>query len=79
MDNKKGVHWCFLSKYKNKIYFYDSFDRNYKNLNSKWKNNKRINANTNIDQSYEESNSGSRCMSWLISFDKYKDKIINII
>ena len=30
--NKTGQHWCALYVYKDKIYFYDTFDRNYKKL-----------------------------------------------
>ena len=78
-DNKKGIHWCSLYKYKNKYWFYDSYNRNYKSFKT-WKNQKWINANKNIDHAYNgEANCGQRSMSWLISFDRYKDKIINII
>ena len=35
-SNKKGVHWCALCVYKDKIYFYDTFNRNYKNLSKNW-------------------------------------------
>ena len=29
-SNIKGVHWCALCVYKDNIYIYDTFDRNYK-------------------------------------------------
>ena len=78
-DNKRGIHWCSLYKYKNKYWFYDCYNRNYKSFKT-WKIQKWMNANKDIDQSYNcESNCGQRSMSWLISFDKYKDKIIYII
>ena len=78
-DDKKGVHWCALYKYKNKNYFYDSYNRNFKSFKN-WKNKNWINANKDVDQAYNgESNCGQRSICSLISFDKHKDKIINII
>ena len=79
-DDKKGVHWCACYKYKNKHFIYDSFNRNVKNLSKHWKHKSSfINSNIDRDQSYEESDCGQRSIAWLISFDKYKEKIINLI
>ena len=79
-DNKKGVHWVACYKYRNMIYCYDSFDRNVKTLSQFWSKNKNwVNANKDRDQSYTEENCGSRCVAWLISINKHKTKVINII
>ena len=78
-DNKNGIHWVSLYKYKNKIYYYDSFFRSKEKLNESWKSKNWTNANKDVDQSMNEFNCGSRCMAWLISFQKYKTKIINVI
>jgi hypothetical protein len=79
-DDKKGIHWIACYKYNNKTYVYDSFDRDVKTLSKYWKNKHNwINANKDRDQSYDESNCGQRSMAFLISFNKYKTKVINII
>ncbi len=79
-DNKKGIHWVACYKYRNKIYCYDSFNRNVKTLSQFWSNQKNwVNANKDRDQSYTEENCGQKSVAWLISFNKYKTKIINII
>ena len=78
-DNKKGVHWIACYKYRNKIFCYDSFDRDIKTLSQFWSKNKNlINANKDRDQSYTEENCGARCVAWSISFNKHKTKVINI-
>jgi len=78
-SSKPGMHWIALYKYKNKTYFYDSYYRKAKSL-SKFFDKKWVNANKDRDQSYSgESNCGQRSMCWLISFDKYKTKVINVI
>ena len=79
-DNKSGVHWIACYKYKNKTYVYDSYDRNVKSLSKFWKHKHNwVNANKDRDQSYGESDCGQRSLAYLILFDKYKTKIINVI
>lgn len=79
-DDKQGVHWIACYKYKNKTYVYDSFDRDVKTLSKYWKNKHNwINANSDRDQSYNEFNCGQKSIAWLISFQKYKTKIIHVI
>ena len=79
-SSKNGSHWCAFYKYLGKFYAYDSYNRNVKHLSKWWRNKNIISANTDRDQSYNnENNCGARCISWLIMFDKYKTKIINII
>ena len=74
-----GEHWIAAYKYKNKIYMYDTFDRKIKDLSKYFKNKNIVNANSDRQQSYYEYNCGERCVTWLILFDKYKTKIINVI
>ena len=76
-STKRGSHWCSIYVYKNKHYIYDSYNRNIKLLFPKLKN--YVNANTDRDQSFKEEDCGPRSICWLISFSKYKDKIINVI
>ena len=78
-SNQNGEHWIGVYKYKNKLYMYDTFNRPIRNLSNYFTNKHIINANNDTDQSKNESNCGSRVISWLISFHNYKDKIINII
>ena len=81
-----GEHWiAFIKSDKNKdhkprLYGYDSYNRDIHKLSPYFKHKKFVNANSNRDQSYYgESNCGERAVSWLISFAKHGDKIINII
>ena len=75
-----GTHWISCCKCNGKTYVYDSFDRDVKSLSKYWKNKHNwINANKDRDQAYSENTCGQRSMAWLISFQKYKTKIINVI
>ena len=77
-NNTPGTHWTCLFKYKDKKYFYDSFD--YRKLSPYWKHKKWINVNTNdADQSIYEKYCASRSMVWLLTFEEYETKSINII
>ena len=79
-SNKPGMHWIACYKYRNKTYTYDSFYGNVKSLSKYWKNKHNwVNANKDRDQSYSASTCGVYSMTWLISFQKHKTKIINII
>ena len=80
-DSKSpGMHWIACYKYKNKTFVYDSFDRDVKSLSEHWKRKHNwVNANRDRDQSYKEENCGARAICWLMSFQKYKTKIINVI
>ena len=79
-DDKAGVHWIACYKYNGKTYVYDSFDRDVKTLSKYWKTkNNWVNANKDRDQAYSENSCGQRSICWLISFQKYKTKIINVI
>ena len=40
----KGEHWIAVANYNNKIYAYDSFNRNIQKLTTLWKNNIWISA-----------------------------------
>ena len=75
----KGEHRVALIKYNNKMYSYDTFNRNIQKISIFWKKNNWISANKNRDQSYYENDCGQRCTCWLISFYKYGPQITNII
>ena len=75
----KGEHWVSVIKYNNKMYAYDTFNRNIQKVSIFWKMNNWIAANKNRDQSYYEYDCGERYIYWLISFNKYGPRIINII
>ena len=81
-----GEHWlAFIKSDKNKdhkprLYGYDSFNRDIHKLSPHFRHKRFVNANSNRDQSYYgESNCGERAVSWLISFAKWGEKVINII
>ena len=79
--NEPGTHWIAVYKYKNKFYFYDTFNRKIQTLSKYFKNIKNVvNANADRDQSFNESNCGARSLSWVILASRYKpDKTMNII
>ena len=83
MNNKSsrssGEHFIAFYKRNGKLYAYDSFSRPVKSLSKYWKNKNIVNSNTNRDQSYKEKSCGSRSMAWLISFNKWGHKVIDII
>ena len=77
---RPGIHWCCLFIYQDKIYFYDSFGRDYKILSPFWYTKRWINTNkTRVDQSINEYDCGARSVAWLFTFQKYKLKCINIL
>ena len=51
----KGDHWVAAIKYHNKMYTYDTFNRNIHKVSIFWKNNNWISANESRDQSYYEN------------------------
>ena len=78
-DDKKGIHWVAFYKRNKKLYAYDSFSRPVSGLSKFWKNKKIVSANIDRDQSFLSNECGSRAISWLVTFKRYGDKIINII
>jgi hypothetical protein len=76
-DSKhNGTHWLSLIKFHDKIYCYDSFNRNYRKLSPYFANKKWIVANSFIDEAYPEANCGQRALAWLILANTYSPKII---
>ena len=68
---KKYGHWVGFYKINKRLWYYDSFSRPKEKLSKWWKNKRMYNANTtDRDQSFEESDCGSRAMSWLIVWRK---------
>ena len=77
--NKNG-HWVAFVKLNSKLYFYDSYARPAYKLSKNWATKRMYNANTkDRDQSYEESDCGSRSMAFLGVFKKYGERCINVI
>lgn len=83
MNNKSsrssGEHFVAFYKRNNKLYGYDSFDREPKTLSRYWKHKHIINANKDRLQSFREYNCGSRSMAWLISFKKWGERVIDAL
>ena len=77
--NKPGLHWLALYKYRNVYYVFDSFGRDVKTLSKYFKYKKWCNIEFNRIESYKSSSCGELCLTWLLIFDKYKLKIINVI
>ena len=77
-SSQSGEHWCALIKYKNKIYFYDSFGRSYKKLSPLWKNKKWVNSHDD-GQCLFESNCGQHCLAFILPFISFKEKCLNIL
>ena len=75
----KGEHCIAVTKSNNKMYAYDTFNRNIHKVSTFWKNNNWISANKDRKQSYYEYDCGERCVRWLISFHKFGPRIINTI
>ena len=82
---KEGEHWlAFIKSSKNKdhksrLYGYDSFNRDIHKLSPYFRTKRFVNANTNREESYAESDCGQRSLCFLISFHLYGNKIISII
>ena len=77
-ENKNG-HWVAFVKEDDKLYYYDSFGRD-KSISPYWKNIEMINANkTGQDQATTQENCSSYAISFLISFYKYGEEVLNII
>ena len=77
--NKFG-HWIGFYKINKRLWFYDSFSRPKGKLSKWWKNKRMYNANkTDRDQSFEESDCGSRAMSFLVIFRKYGARCVDLI
>ena len=78
-------HWIGFYKLNGKttngkLYYYDSFARPKEKLSKYWKNKRMYNANTtDREQSYNESDCGSRSMSFLILMKTYGQKCIDVI
>ena len=78
-ENKVG-HWVAFVKENDKLYCYDSFGRNPHLLFPHLKNIEMINANkTGQDQATTQENCSSYAISFLISFYKYGEEVLNII
>ena len=78
-NEHKNGHWVAFVKKDDKLYYYDSFGRD-KSISPYWKNIDMINANrSGQDQATTEQNCSSYAISFLISFYKYGEEVLNII
>ena len=76
----KFSHWIGFYKINKRLWFYDSFARPKEKLSKYWKKKRMYNANTtDREQSYNESDCGSRSMSFLILMKTYGQKCIDVI
>ena len=75
-----GTHWVAVYKHNKKFYYYDSFNRDVRQLSKFWHKSNIVNANIDRDESFKENNCGQRALSWLILATMYSpEKIMNII
>ena len=80
-----GQHWLSFIKsskskgHKPRLYGYDSYNRDIHKLSPYFKYKRFVNANSNRDESFVETDCGQRSVAWLLSFFKHGDKVINII
>lgn len=77
-SRQNGEHWIALIKYYNKIYFYDSFGRDYKKLSPLWKTKNWINTHDDGQCIYENT-CGQHCLSFILTFLKFHEKCLYIL
>jgi len=78
--NKKGTHWCSLVKRKNKFYFYDSYNRNHKNLSYYWKNKNWFQPDHGkAEESVNGADCGQISLAFLICFFEFGVKTYKYI
>jgi len=79
-SKQSGTHWVAFYKLNKRLYYYDSFARSTSKLSKYWKTIKLINANrTDRDQSFKESDCGSRSLAWIVILSKWGESAIDII
>jgi hypothetical protein len=78
-SSKKGMHWIALYSFNNRKYFYDSFGRDYKKLSPNFKHKRWVIVHDSVDEADSAKDCGQISMAFLMTFDKYKIKCINII
>ena len=75
----KKFKFVALVKYGDKKYIWDSFNRNYKTLSPYFKNKNWINANVKPFESNDGKDCGQLSMAFLMTFNKFKLKCLNIL
>ena len=79
-SKKPGTHWVGFYKINDKLYYYDSFRRSKKELSKFWKNKRMYNANkTDRDQSYNETDCGSRSFAFLVLMRRFGERAIDVV
>jgi hypothetical protein len=69
-----GSHWVAIARYKNDVYIYDSFGRDYTEILpslQKSKNGEVYNTDSDIEQKPSELDCGARCLAWLLLYEYY--------
>ena len=74
-----GEHWLSLIKYNDKKYIWDSFARNYKTLSPYFKNKNWVNASVKQFEPNEGKDCGQLSLSFILTFDKFKLKVLNCV
>lgn len=75
--DKPGLHWVAIVKYNNQIYFYDSYNRNYKTLSKHWKNKDwLIIDHGKPEEAIYGENCGQLALSAIYLFYKYKNPYV---
>lgn len=77
-----GEHWISICKLKEDYFVYDSFGRKtkeYMNNNYKTHMNKWIQTDDNPEQNIIQTNCGARCISWIITCNKFGIKTVKDI
>jgi len=74
---KSGVHWCSLIKKNNQIFFYDSFNRDYKKLSKFWVNKNWLLINHKMpEESIYSSDCGQLSCAFLYTCETNDPKLI---
>lgn len=75
--NEPGLHWVAIVNYNNEIYFYDSYNRDYKKLSKHWKNKNWLIIDHGMPEESEYGNNcGQLTLAALYLFYKYKNPFV---
>ena len=76
-SNESGEHWIALKFYDNNIYFFDTYDRDYKTLSPLWKKNKwkQIRFKKSLEADLD-TDCGQRCIAFLMLCNKYPPSLV---
>lgn len=78
-SSQPGMHWLALVKKSGNLVMFDSFGRRHAKLSPEFIGLPIIDGESDVTQSFNENNCGARALAWLLLYDKYKDRVINIL